>query len=198
MLRHQRSRPRLAAVLVTLAVALIACQSNGLGAHAAPPVAAEMLSAAADTEADEDNETFLEMPSERTEDELFFDVLDSAHEYLGYLVTLVVLGFTVVGFIDRRERGFAAKLFAVPAVLIDVQVLVGLLVYVVGGYWEHPSWWVRLLHPFLALSALAVSHFMVGRARRNESAVAARRTAATGLLIALLLIAGALVAIAAG
>ncbi|MFA9445548.1 hypothetical protein [Egicoccus sp. AB-alg6-2] len=127
-----------------------------------------------------------------------FEVFTTAHQLLGYLVALVVLAFAVVGFAERRATAYEARMFVIPAIAIDVQVLGGLAIYTIGGYWDHPSWLVRILHPLLAISALVVTHVMIARARRADAVLAARRTASIGLLLALMLIAGAIAAVSAG
>ncbi|MFA9429064.1 hypothetical protein [Egicoccus sp. AB-alg2] len=129
---------------------------------------------------------------------LNLDVLATVHQFLGYLVALTVIAAAVVGFTDDREGVFAPRIFVVPAILIDIQVLGGLVIYTLGRYWEHPSWLVAILHPLLALSALVLAHVMVGRARKTSPPVRARRTAASGLVGALLLVAGAIGVVSAG
>ena len=75
--------------------------------------------------------------------------------------------------------------------LLDIQVLLGLIQYVLGSYWDdRPE--IAYLHPGLALLALIVGHAMLGRARRLQMAVDAHRTAGRGLLFALVLIVAAI------
>lgn len=195
---RRRPATRLAVLLAT-AFVLIGCQDTDLDADTEPPAVAEQAEDAVDDGDDgDDADTWSNRPSERTGDDSFVEVLTTVHQLLGYLVALTVLAFAVVGFADRRDSAGGEKLFAVPAIAIDVQVLGGLLMYWLGGYWQHPSWAVRLLHPLLALSALAVAHVMLARARRHASAVSGRRTAATGLLVALVLVAAAIGVVSAG
>ncbi|GGI05164.1 hypothetical protein [Egicoccus halophilus] len=129
---------------------------------------------------------------------LNLDVIATAHQFLGYLVALVVLTAAIAGFVVDRDRPFAARNFVLPAVLIDIQILGGLAIFVLGRYWEHPSFLVSMLHPLLALAALVVAHVAIGRARKADVAVQARRTAAGGLVVALVLVFGAIGVVSAG
>ena len=54
--------------------------------------------------------------------------------------------------------------------LLDIQVLLGLAVYGMDGYWEHPSVLLRYVHPALALLALVVAHVSIKRARGQQMA----------------------------
>ena len=116
------------------------------------------------------------------------EFLQAVHPWIGYAVFLVVLVVTFVGFGRAKDaREFSRGPYAISMVLLDVQVTLGILLYVVGGYWNDvPE--IAYIHPALALLALAVGHALLGRARRIQMAVDAHRTAARGLLFATVLV----------
>jgi hypothetical protein len=127
------------------------------------------------------------------------DVLATIHQYTGYAIVLVVLVLAVLGFGRAKDaREFTPGPYVIGAVLLDIQVLAGLVLYGMGGYWEHPSALVRYLHPALALLALVAAHVGVKRARGQQMAVDAHRGAARALVLALLLVVAAIGAVSVG
>lgn len=126
-------------------------------------------------------------------------VFTTVHQLLGYAAALVALTAGVVGLIQVREaRPFVPRVYVIATIVLDVQVLGGLAIYLLGGYWGHASPLVRLVHPALALLALAAAHVGLKRSRRQASDVAGHRTAAGGLLLALLAVLLAIAAASAG
>jgi hypothetical protein len=127
------------------------------------------------------------------------DVATTLHQLLGYVVVMVVLTAGVVGLVQAREaRAFVPRVYVIAAVALDVQVLGGLAIYTFGAYWGHESLLVRLVHPFFAALALVATHVGLKRSRRQETNVAGHRTAAGGLLLALLSMLIAIAAVSAG
>lgn len=120
------------------------------------------------------------------------DVLTTIHQFAGYVVALVVLVAAVVAFGRARDaREFTAGRYVAASVLLDIQVLIGLAVYGMDGYWEHPSMLLRYVHPALALVALVAAHVGIKRARGQQMAVDAHHAAGRGLVLALILVFGA-------
>lgn len=135
------------------------------------------------------------------------DALLVAHSLLRWVVLAALVGLGGWGLVQAPSaRRFDARPFTLGAVLIDVQVLIGIAVYVLGGWWEVPetaSWTDRVLIPFIhppaMLLALGVVHAALGRARRRYAAgetggdpTGARdayRTASVGYLFSLIVIA---------
>ncbi|MFA9445376.1 hypothetical protein [Egicoccus sp. AB-alg6-2] len=123
------------------------------------------------------------------------DVVTTIHQFTGYVVAAVVLVAVVAAFGRARDaREFAAGPYVAAAVLLDIQVLVGLVIYGMGQYWDHPSALLRYVHPVLALLALVAAHVGVKRGRRQQMAVDAHQAAGRGLLVALVLVFGAVMA----
>ena len=120
------------------------------------------------------------------------DTLATVHTYLGYLVSLVVLvtAFTAFGK-AKSAREFSAGPYRAAFGLLTVQVVLGLVIYVVNQVWTVDSVLLAYVHPALAIAALGVGQAMLGRARKTQMAVEAHRTAGRGLVLAFLLVLGA-------
>ncbi|MFA9428851.1 hypothetical protein [Egicoccus sp. AB-alg2] len=127
------------------------------------------------------------------------DVLAAIHQGTGYLVAVIVLVVAGVAFGRARDaREFTPGPYAFAAVMLDLQVLLGLAVYGMGQYWEHPSALLRYVHPVLAVLALVAAHLGVKRGRRQRMAVAAHQAAGRGLVVALVLAFGAVLTATVG
>jgi hypothetical protein len=120
--------------------------------------------------------------------------LAAVHPWLGYLVSVVVLGTALVAFRSAKDASeFRPGPYSLAMVLLDIVVTVGLVLYVVGGYWSadtRPE--IAYLHPALALASLGVGHALLARAKRTQMAVEAHRTAGRGLIGALVFILAAI------
>jgi len=113
--------------------------------------------------------------------------LSLIHSNLGYLVFLVVLVATLLAFRTGTAEAPVSRLTSLTMVLLDVHVTVGILLYVLGGWWS-ADLLLSVLHPVLALAALAAGHIGIGRARRERNP----RMAAIGMALALALVTAAI------
>jgi heme A synthase len=111
------------------------------------------------------------------------DTLQLIHSNLGYLVFLVVLVATFLAFRTPQGAAPVSRLSSLTMVLLDIHVTVGIVFYVVGGWWS-AALLKSVAHPVLAIAALAIGHIGLGRARRENSP----RQAAVGLAGALVLV----------
>ena len=115
-------------------------------------------------------------------------LLFEAHRGLGYLVAVIVLVAAVIAFRRAKDsREYAKGPYAGAMIAIDIQVLLGLVLYGMAGYWEAAPL-IAYVHPLLGLAALGVGHAMVGRAGKQQQVVEAHRTAGRGLIIAWVLV----------
>jgi hypothetical protein len=116
------------------------------------------------------------------------ELLATVHPWLGYLVSIVVLLVAMLAFSKAKEAAeFRSGPYALAMVLLDIQVTLGIVLYVIGQYWNaRPE--IAYVHPVLAVAALGVGHALLSRAKGTQMAVDAHRTAGRGLLLALLLV----------
>jgi len=109
--------------------------------------------------------------------------LGSIHSNTGYLLFLVVIVAVVAAFRQGAEKPPVTRLSSVTMILLDIHVTIGLVYYVLGGWWT-AALTKSVAHPVLALAALAFGHIGLAKARRSGSS----RDAAAGLLRALLFV----------
>lgn len=127
------------------------------------------------------------------------ELLATIHQFVGYAIVLVVLIIAGMAFGRAKDaREFSPGPYVAAAVLLDIQVLAGLILYGMDQYWDHPSALVRYLHPSLALLALITAHVGLKRARGQRMAVDAHRGAGRALVLALVLIVAAIGAVSVG
>jgi heme A synthase len=115
------------------------------------------------------------------------DTLSLIHTNLGYLVFLVVLVATLVAFRAEDREVPVSRFTSLSMVLLDVHVSVGIVFYIVGQWWG-ANLLVAVVHPALAIAALASGHIGIGRARRERNP----RLAAIGMAGALILVTAAI------
>jgi hypothetical protein len=102
------------------------------------------------------------------------------------LVVALVYGFSRSSDAPALEKS-TARPFTFALILLDVQVLIGLLVWIAGSGWDldvFRAW----IHPVGMLIALGIGHAVVGRAAKSGRP-SAYRTAAYGLLATLAIVA---------
>ena len=128
------------------------------------------------------------------------DVLIATHQGTGYLVAVIVLVVAAMAFGRARDaREFTPGPYVLAAVSLDLQVLLGLAVYGMGGFFgEGVSPLVQYVHPVLAILALVTAHVGLKRARRQQMAVAAHQAAGRALVLALVLVFGAVLTATVG
>jgi heme A synthase len=115
------------------------------------------------------------------------DTLSLIHSNLGYLVFLVVLVATLVAFRTGSPDAPVSRFTSLTMVLLDVHVTIGIFLYVLGQWWG-ANLLLSVLHPALAIAALAAGHIGIGRARRERNP----RLAAIGMAAALALVTAAI------
>lgn len=114
----------------------------------------------------------------------------SAHMWWQYVVLLAVVVSLFFAFRSAMMDSTAETVYRVTAVTVDVQVALGLVIWLANSGWslDFMQGW---LHPILGLAALGVLHAFVGRARKGHPEVA-NRTVRTGLIIAIVLVVAAI------
>jgi hypothetical protein len=103
------------------------------------------------------------------------------------LVVALAYGFSRSSNAAPLEKS-TARPFTFALILLDIQVLIGLLVWIAGTGWDlevFRAW----IHPAGMLIALGVGHALVGRAIKSGKPTA-YRSAALGILVTLVIVAG--------
>ncbi len=94
------------------------------------------------------------------------DIIIDIHSWLRWLVLLALIGGAGIGFV-RNSRGepWQAGFFSLAVIVVDVQVLLGIIIWVFNSGWE-AGFFFAVLHPLMMLGALAIAHIGLVRARR--------------------------------
>lgn len=115
------------------------------------------------------------------------DALLLIHSIVRWFVLAGLLGVLVAGAVEMsRGEGLTPglqRLFTIAVGLLDLQVTIGLLLWVVAGAWNLGVF-RAYIHPAGMILALAVAHIGVSRAKAGQST----RAALVGLLVSLVLI----------
>lgn len=114
------------------------------------------------------------------------------HQWTGYLVSVIVLVVAVIAFGRAKDsREFEPGLYRLTYVLLSLQVLIGLALYGLDGYWTAAPL-VAYIHPLLAIAALGAGQALLGRARKTQMAADAHRLAGRGLVVTFVLVLAAI------
>lgn len=123
------------------------------------------------------------------------DVLIGLHSLLRWVVLIVVLVALVRGLIGWLRggdwTGNDRMLTLAATTVIDIQLLLGLIVYVVAKGWN-ASAFIAYVHPLIMIIAIVIIHLASARIKRAETPVAKHRTLALGLIVAMILITAAI------
>lgn len=114
----------------------------------------------------------------------------NAHMWWQYVVLLAVVVSLFFAFRNAMMDSTAETVYRVTAVTVDVQVALGLVIWLANSGWSL-NFMQGWLHPILGLAALGVLHAFIGRARKGHPEVA-NRTVRTGLIIAIVLVVAAI------
>jgi heme A synthase len=115
------------------------------------------------------------------------DVLQLIHTNAGYIIYVVLLVATLLSFRVVEGGPPVSRLSSITMVLLDIHVTLGIVLYLVGG-WYGADFLIAVAHPVLAIAALGAGHVGLGRARRESNP----RNAAKGLAAALVLVTAAI------
>ena len=131
----------------------------------------------------------------RSTTEAPLDTLVTIHALVRWLVLVALIGGAIVAFGAPRRPGeaFANPVFSGVAILVDVQVTIGLILYVFNEGWDQSAF-IAYIHPIAMLLALSVTHVAIARGRRTSSHnhAAGNRTVGVGLVLSLVLIMAAI------
>lgn len=92
-------------------------------------------------------------------------MLHSHWRWIVLLAAVLALVGSVVGRSNSRA-GWASKMGLFYTIALDLQVLFGLILYVMEGAWSANAF-IAYVHPVVMLAALGVAHVGRGRDRRT-------------------------------
>ncbi len=121
------------------------------------------------------------------------DFLIAAHSGLRWIVLLLMLGVILFAAQNRNAEswpGGAIKPFLFSAIAFDIQVTLGIVVYLAGQAWEK-NIFLAVIHPLIMLAALGVWHMFIARARKT-AAPSSYRTLLLGGVVSLALVIAAI------
>jgi len=111
------------------------------------------------------------------------------HSIIRWFVLAGVLATIVVGFTSARAgRPWQGNdgLYRITAVVIDIQVAIGIILWLGTQAWSTENAFIAYIHPVAMLGALGVFHAFVGKGRKAGEP-SAHRSMAIGAIIALVL-----------
>jgi hypothetical protein len=120
------------------------------------------------------------------------DTLVDVHGLLRWVVLAAAVAALAVGLMGWIGSGTSEKLgrqvMLAYAVVLDVQVLVGAVIWVAERRWAGGGRLFQLEHPIIMLLALAIAHVAAARARRSSAPIEAARVRTIGAAVSLGLI----------
>lgn len=123
------------------------------------------------------------------------NVLIGLHSLWRWVVLIVVVVAMVRGLIGWLRGGDWTSTDRTLALLaitsIDIQVVLGLIVYGVGQRWEAGAF-IAYIHPLIMIIALVIAHVANTLAKRASAPAAKHRTLALGLFLTLFLVTAAI------
>lgn len=121
------------------------------------------------------------------------DFLVAAHSGLRWIVLLALLGAILFAAQNRNADswpGGAIKPFLFTAIVFDLQVTLGIVLYLAGQGWEK-NLFLAVIHPLIMLAALGAWHMFVAKARK-AAAPSSYRTLLLGGVVSLALVIAAI------
>ena len=115
------------------------------------------------------------------------DIIVDSHSWLRWLVLLALIGGAGIGFV-RNSRGepWQEGFFSLAVIVVDVQVLLGIIVWIFNSGWDQ-GFFFAVLHPLFMLAAVAVAHVGLVRARKRND-TRSNLIVAWGFVISLVLV----------
>jgi hypothetical protein len=120
------------------------------------------------------------------------DALVSVHSLLRWIVLLAAvgaLGVALAGWLgSATPERIGRQAMLVYVISLDIQVLLGIFIYIGEQRWAGGGRQFQFEHPILMLLALIVAHVGAARARRAPDPKGAALIRAVGLGVSLLLV----------
>ena len=104
-----------------------------------------------------------------------------------WVVLIALLAGAAVGlYRHRMQRSWEPSLFQLGVMTVDIQVTIGIVIWIVDDGWSE-TFFFKILHPAFMLAALAVAHIGLALARRGKD-IRSNLLAGGSFLAALVLI----------
>jgi len=111
------------------------------------------------------------------------------HSLMRWVVLLAGIA-AVIGYGRARGRGrfdaLTGQIGALYAAAIGIQLLLGVVLWLIEGRWTGDNVFVSFIHPVMMLLATAIASAGVARARRNSSATTGLVAVLASLLVVIL------------
>jgi Na+-transporting NADH:ubiquinone oxidoreductase subunit NqrE len=121
------------------------------------------------------------------------EILFSAHSgwrYIVILVTLIAIVKMLIGWLGRSKwRALDQRLGMFTPIVFDIQLLLGLLLWIVQGRWSGDEALVSWEHPITMILAVAAAHITWRQVKKSSSDEVRFRIGAIGFIITGILIA---------
>ena len=120
------------------------------------------------------------------------EFLVTAHSVIRWIVLIVMLAAIGYAAQNRSAESFPAgaiKPFVFSAIVFDIQVTLGIIIYLFGQAWSK-NLFLALIHPVTMLIALGVWHMFIARARKAAAPSSYRTLMIGGIVSLALVIAG--------
>lgn len=118
--------------------------------------------------------------------------LHSLWRWVVLIVVTVAFVRGLIGWLRGGDWTSSDRILALLATTaIDIQVVLGLIVYGIGQHWQSGPF-LAYVHPAVMIVALVVAHIFSARAKRAATPIAKHRTLAIGLLVTIFLITAAI------
>ena len=123
------------------------------------------------------------------------DALVTIHSIFRWVVLAALLVAVVYGIVRALRRDpwspESARPFSIAVVALDIQVLIGIVVWILTQAWDANPF-LAVIHPVIMLLAVGVGHVALRRARTNGTSPPAYWIGGLGLLGALALVGAAI------
>ena len=115
------------------------------------------------------------------------ETLVTVHSWVRWLVLIALLAGAAIGLYRyRTQRSWEPSLFQLGAMTVDIQVTIGIVIWIVDDGWSE-TFFYKILHPAFMLAALAIAHVGLALARRRDD-VRSNLLAGGSFLVALVLV----------
>lgn len=119
-------------------------------------------------------------------------MLHSIWRWVVVVVAAVAVAKALIGWLGRQPFGsLDDRLGMAYTITLDIQVLLGLILYILERRWSLPDPFFAYIHPLVMIIALALAHIGRRRSRTADSDEARHRAATLFYAISLLLIVAA-------